>query len=196
VVAAALGFGIVYYVRIQPDPPVPATDEYVIIPLRGDEPSIGSPEALITIVEFVDFSCSHCAEAAKPVRTLVDESDDVRLIFKHLPISKEFAAPVAAWSAHQQGRFWQLHDWLLERRGDTSRVLDEAAELSLDAAAFSEAMEDPRAMADIESDRQLAQRLSISGTPTFVVNGLEYRGALNSDQWEDIVASARAALSD
>ena len=77
----------------------------------------GSAEAVVTLVEYADFECPYCGEAAPIIRGLVDSYGvGLRYVFRHLPLTDvhphaEMAAEVAE-SAGAQGKFWEMHDLL------------------------------------------------------------------------------------
>ena len=97
---------------IQPDNPVP---------LDGSEPVYGNPDAKYTVVEFADFECPYCGMVAPELKKIVDENPDVKLLFKHYPLSNvcnlnvareghanACAAAIASDCAGKQGKFWEF----------------------------------------------------------------------------------------
>ena len=76
----------------------------------------GPETAPITIVEFSDFQCPFCARVEPTLKQIQDTyKDNVRIVWKHLPLSihKEAAgAALAAEAAAKQGKFWEFHDVL------------------------------------------------------------------------------------
>src|SRR5438093_1453862 len=109
-------------------------DWYTGLPVRplreltaGEEHVKGPEDAAITIVEFSDFQCPHCAEAFPELRKLLRSRSDVRLVFRHYPLDSSCntslpvplhpnacLAAIAAECAGDQGRFWEYHDVLFE----------------------------------------------------------------------------------
>ena len=87
------------------------------IPIDGS-PIRGNPSAPITIVEFADFQCPFCAATSPLIQqTLETYGDQVRIVYKHFPLSFHRAArpaAIASMAAQEQGRFWELHDVMLE----------------------------------------------------------------------------------
>lgn len=142
----------------------------------------GPAEASVTLVEFADFRCPHCAHM-QPVlaRVLASYPRDVRLVFVHFPVVSPDSgrAAIAALAAGRQGRFWEMHDFLFEL-GD--RPLDEellaarAHELGLDVGRFSLDLRSPDLARAVESDLAEAKRLGLRGTPAFFVNGVYLPG--------------------
>jgi protein-disulfide isomerase len=80
----------------------------------GTSPVSGPADALVTIVEFSDFECPFCARVQPTLRTVLSGAgSDVRIVFKHFPLSMHAharPAAIAADCAHAQGRFWEFHD--------------------------------------------------------------------------------------
>jgi protein-disulfide isomerase len=168
------------------------------VDLRGDEPSVGATDALVTIVEFSDFQCPYCAKAAGPVLDAVnDHADDVRLVFKHYPLpghAKAVPAARAAWAAHQQGKFWEAHDWLYEHKADVEGVRSYLQlELGLDGERFGRDSVSEAAGNAIDEDMLAGGKVGITGTPAFLVNGKLYSGTKTRDQWASIIRTELAA---
>ena len=91
-------------------------EEPVPLSVQGD-PSQGKASAKITIVEFSDFQCPYCAQAAPKARALAEQyPNEIRLVFKQFPLDPEgiaYLAAQASLAAHAQGKFWPLHDKML-----------------------------------------------------------------------------------
>ena len=88
-------------------------------------------------------------------------------------------AALAAMAAHEQGKFWEMHDKLFANQQKLSRdqYLAYAKELNLDVAKFTQAMDSPKVKAQIEADAADAKSLGVTGTPGFFVNGKFLSGA-------------------
>lgn len=150
------------------------------VPLRADDPAQGPATAAVTVVEFSDFQCPYCARATPAVKQVEEAFPrDVRVVWKHLPLSfhaNALPAALAAEAAREQGgaaKFWRMHDKLFADQAALSPAAytKYARELGLDVARFERDMAAPRLRARVQDDAQLAQRLGVNGTPTFLVNG-------------------------
>lgn len=176
------------------------TGDRVTVSLRGDEATRGPADALVTIIEFSDFECPFCARAAEPLfDAATGFPDDVRIIFKHFPLSghrNAVPAAHAAWAATNQGKFWDLHDWLYEQRGDLTRLPGQLDALGLDKDRFAADLEAAETAAVIDSDRLAAGVAGVTSTPSFFVNGHLYRGVMGSHAWETIIEAELAAASE
>lgn len=141
----------------------------------GDGPSFGPKDAKVTVVEFSDFECPYCAEAAKTLTALKEKyGEKVRFVFRQFPLSFHKEAQVAAeasLAAHAQGKFWAFHDTVFENQSTLSRESLEkhAAEVGLDVAKFKKALDDGTYTDAVKADMKLAEELPVSGTPTVIV---------------------------
>ena len=160
--------------------------------LRGDEPQLGPNDALITIVEWSDFQCPYCSRVSAPLKQAMDDYEgDVRLIFKHYPLTGHAQASPAAragWAAHRQGKFWEMHDLMFANQkqlGDAD-LSGYAQQLGLDMAKFEADRNSDEANKIVDSDHGAGNKAGLSGTPYFLVNGHNYSGALGAKQWREV----------
>ncbi len=162
----------------------------------------GNPEGDITLVEFMDYRCGYCRRAAPEVDALLAADDNIRLIVKEFPIlgeasvlSSRFA--IATKLEAGDAAYKEVHDTLIAFTSEPNEVaLRRMAEgLSLDADAILARMDDPEVTEQLQRTRALAQRLSISGTPTFVLEEEMLRGYLPADQMQLMIEEIRAARS-
>ena len=148
------------------------------LPLDGS-PTRGPDDAPVTIFEFADFECPHCAQAVPMLdAVLAAHPGKVRLVYKSytLPFHQHGEpAARAAFAAGAQGKFWEMEHLLFERQqhledADLERY---AAMLKLDIAKWKADMESP-AVNDARDRRpQAGRRPQLKGTPTIYVNGRE-----------------------
>ena len=168
--------------RDRPDPNRRYTVNTKGSPMRGD------PDAKIAVIEFSDFQCPYCGRAA-PTLDQIEKTygDKVRIVFKHLPLGmhpKAPAAHAAAEAAHRQGKFWQMHDKIFANQKEMSpeKYREYAKEIGLDVARFERDVVDAGLKQRIDADAAEAQRLGVSGTPAFFVNGRYLAGAVPFEQ--------------
>ena len=151
-------------------------------------PSRGNPEAPVTIVEFADFQCPYCRQMHETLTAvLADYSDEVRLVYKHLPLQNHpqaFKAAQAAVCADRQQMFWDYHDRLFERSPDLSLdALNESAEaLGLDMALFDVCLSGAESRNAVRADMAESAELRATGTPTLFVNGRLIRGVIPPEE--------------
>jgi predicted DsbA family dithiol-disulfide isomerase len=157
-------------------------------PSRG-----GGPDAPVILVEYTDFQCPFCIRVQPTLDTVVSRyGDNVRHVFKHLPLAMHAEARLAAEAsmcAGEQGKFWELHDWLFANSKNLSRetILEQARALELDEEIFTACLDDETYAAAVQQDMIEAQGLGISGTPGFLVNGRILRGAQPLDAFVEVI---------
>lgn len=144
----------------------------------GSSPRLGNPVAAATVVEFADFQCAFCkAASGLPKALLAAHGDDVQFVFKHYPLARHAGgqlAAKAAWAAHQQGKFWEMHDLIYA--GDVRQITPEvlrgyAEQIGLDMERYEADVESKEANRAVAMDKGLGRRFKVAGTPTYFVNG-------------------------
>jgi protein-disulfide isomerase len=176
----------------------------VQVPL-GDAPQRGAARPLVTLVVFSDFECRYCRMFEPALARVVREHpDDVRLVFRHLPLPFHEHAGDAA-EATEEARaqrgdeaFWALHDRLFADGGGLApRDLAAHAEaIGLDAERFRIALRTHAHGDRIEDDLDLADRVGADGTPATYVNGRPLIGALPYEELSAIVDEELALARD
>ncbi|MET7404087.1 Na+/H+ antiporter NhaA [Streptomyces parvulus] len=174
----------------------PLTDLGVSVDERHDHVR-GPADAAVTLVEYGDFECPYCGRAEGVVRDLLGSETDVRYVWRHLPLTdvhpQAQAAAEAAEAAARQGRFWDMHDLLLDRQDELGErdLLRHARELGLDMEVFREDLKRRRGARRIAEDVDSADLSGVSGTPTFFVNGRRHHGAYDIGALKRAVEQAR-----
>ncbi len=158
----------------------------------------GNPEGDITLVEFLDYRCGYCKRAHDEVAKLLETDGDIKLIVKEFPILGEQSMlasrfAVATKQVAGDDEYKQLNDALMAFNGDvTMAALRRLAEgLGLDADAIEAEMGSDAVTQEIAETRALAQKLQITGTPTFVMKDEMLRGYLPYDQMMALVKEKR-----
>jgi protein-disulfide isomerase len=173
--------------------------ETVKLDLEGC-PDTGPEDAPVTITVFSDFYCPFCRKTARVLRDLKEErGDDVRLVFKHFPLTSlhpdAVNAALAAAAAHLQGRFWEMHDELfsLETNIDQDAMEEAARAAGLDMERWREDLESPEVLDLVNRDLKQAQDLHLEGTPTIFIDGMLYTEPL---KYIDQVVDERLVAGD
>ncbi len=153
--------------------------------------TMGDANARVVIVEYSDFNCGFCRRFYQETfPRLINEyvnTGKVRMSFKHYP----FLRPSSVWKAHAaecaaaQGRFWDYHGKLFSSEVGGSddeasvkqALVGLAGELGLNGELFTACLNDSAGQQQALSDAQEGQRLGVSGTPSFLVNGRPLVGA-------------------
>jgi protein-disulfide isomerase len=147
------------------------------IPL-GASPVQGPEKAALTIVEFSDLQCPYCAQTA-PVLDSISRAypNDVKIVFKHFPLSfhpQAKAAAAAAMAAGKQGKFFEFRYKVAPHFRDLkdSLYLGLAKDLGLNMEQFKRDMAlTPQVEQILEQDMSLGRKIGVEGTPTIFVNG-------------------------
>jgi len=172
----------------------------LVVPVSAKKDHVRGPaDAPVTLVEYADFECPYCGQAERFVRELLaDYGDDLRYVWRHLPLTDVHPhaqlAAEAAEAAAKQGKFWDMHDQLLEHQGALTAkdLLRYAAEIGLNTEQFTADMRKHAGAGKIASDVDSADLSGVSGTPTFFINGRRYHGAFDIDTLSQSVRTARA----
>jgi protein-disulfide isomerase len=166
------------------------------LPVNEEDHRAGSSEARVTLVEYGDYECPHCARAF-PIVERVRKQLGKRLlfVFRHFPLASmhphaEMAAE-AAEAAASQGSFWEMHAALFadQQALEDSDLVARARKLGLDTARFEQELASGAHRSRVRRDFNSGVRSGVNGTPTFFVNGLRHDGA-----W-DTTEALLAALS-
>ncbi len=159
----------------------------------GSSPTQGPQDAKITIFAFQDFECPFSQRGTKTLKPLLKQySGKVRLVFKNKPLTfhqHAAAAAKAALAAHMQGRFWEYHDLLFEnsRKLGEEVFLQLAKELDLDIDRFNTDRNSKTVEDQLNADIAEANKHSLSGTPTFVMNGVVVTGVRSQSYFSNIM---------
>jgi protein-disulfide isomerase len=140
---------------------------------QGKLTTVGNAKGSVTIVEFFDYQCIHCKKMATTMGNLIKKDTDLRVIYKEFPIfgkSSEMASR-AALAAGMQGKYQAMHEALfkIEKRLDKQLILDAAKSIGLDLAKLKKDMDSKEVTEILDSNRQLAEKLHLMGTPAFIV---------------------------
>ena len=168
----------------------------------GTSPVDGPADAWVTVVTFSDFECPFCAHVQPTLAAVLPEfGGDVRLVFKHFPLSMHRharTAAVAGTCAHAQGRFWEFHDLVFGEQAALFGAADFEAALAsvaarsgLDTQAWQACRTVPAADAGVIEDMTLGVRVGVSGTPTFFVNGSPLVGNQPASAFRTAIEAAR-----
>jgi protein-disulfide isomerase len=155
-----------------------------------DRMCLGSKDAKVTLVEFSDFECPHCA-AARPIleKFARDNPSTARLCFAPFPLaghSNAEPAARAALLARDKGKFWELHDLLFENQARLNQevIRTLAAKVNLASNELSKTVDSPRYAAELQEWKEAGRKAGVDSTPTLYVNGRKLNLALTADTLE------------
>ncbi len=147
------------------------------LPIDGS-PVEGSPDALVTLVDFSDYQCPYCGRANTTIVQLQkDYGSKLRLVMKEFPLTTIHpmarGAALAAVAAGAQGKYWEMHDKLFANQTalQPSALEGYARELGLDMDRFKADLTDPKTAAVLDRDTELATALGVTSTPAVFING-------------------------
>ena len=146
----------------------------------------GPEDAPVTVVEYGDYQCPYCADMNPMIKAIAKAmGTQLRFVFRHMPLLEMHPyaqhAAEAAEAAGAQGKFWEMHDAILQQQSELgSDLLHQLAlRFKLDVGQFSADLETRRYRPRVKRDFMGGMRSGVAGTPTFFINGKRYEGALD-----------------
>lgn len=162
---------------------------------QSSDPVTGNLKGTTTIVEFVDYNCGYCKRTTPLVEQLLKEHQDIRYIYKEFPILSDTSvyASKVALAVHMVApeKYEPLHHALMNHEGplQTNKEIETVVkDLGIDWAKVENKLNDPAIEKKIAENHSLAQALSITGTPAFIIGDQLLRGAPQSyEQLNELV---------
>ena len=174
-------------VQILLDPPRVAVS-------ASEDPAKGPAAAPITIVEFSDFQCPYCSRVNATLKQVEEKyGDKLRIVYRDFPLvqihNNAAKAAEAGECAHEQGKFWEMHDKLF---ADQSKLQVEAlkkaaTEIGLDSEKFNQCLDTAKYAAEVQKDVDEGSRYGVTGTPAFFINGRLLSGAQPLEAFTDLI---------
>lgn len=165
-----VGLGIVFMSR-----PEPKLERSALLPANASVK--GSPDAEDYLVEFSDFQCPACRSFSQEVSVIVEKNKD-KLVFayRHFPLGQhKMAVPasLAAEAAGEQGKFWEMHDYIFENQESLSEEFLLAAweKVGLDKEKYRKDFQEKVFQDKIDKDISDGTKFGVNSTPTFFLNG-------------------------
>jgi protein-disulfide isomerase len=172
------------------------TENRLAVPVGEGDRIRGPVDAPLTLVEYGDYDCPHTVQAHAVVRGLEKRlGDRLRFVFRAFPLTEIHenaqAAAEAAEAADFQGKFWPMHDRLMQahRKLSDADLEEYAEEVGLDAMRFDRQMLAHAHAAKVRTQMEGGLASGVEGTPTFFVNGVRHEGSHDLE-------SLMAALED
>ena len=159
-------------------------------------PVAGDPTGDVTLVEFFDYRCSYCRRVVSSIRALLQDEQDLKVVFRDLPVLGEDSvrAARAALASQKQGKYLPFHFALMEARDlSEAGILKAAKAVGLDPDQLLEDMEAPEVAREIEANYALATALGIEGTPAFVIGEQLIPGAIDEARMRQLIEEARSS---
>jgi protein-disulfide isomerase len=158
-----------------------------------DAPRRGLEDAPVLVVEFADYECPYCQRIHPDLKKLQQEfPGQVAVAFKDFPLPMHRYAGKAAEAARcaaQQGRFWDFHDVLFDNtpKFEPAQLKEYARTLKLDTARFDQCLDAGEQAVAVQRDLAQGQRLGLTGTPSFFINGHFLSGAVKYSTLREVV---------
>lgn len=161
-----------------------------------DQVVLGNPKGDVTLVELFDYNCGYCRQALPDLATLLDEDKNLRVILKEFPIlspESAEAARVGVLVSESPVDYWNFHQTLFSSRGKVGKTqaLQAAASLGLNPITLEMKMGDPKVTAAIDKSYDIARKLDITGTPTYIIGNEVIPGAVGIDDLRTRIANMR-----
>ena len=158
----------------------------------------GNADAKVTLIEYSDFECPFCATVRPTIDQVLEQyGDDVRLIYRHYPLSFHPQAQKAAEAsecAAEQDKFWEMHDKLFDMNTAGTLSLANfkkaAGELSLNQNQFDTCLDSGKYQQKVTDDLNEGTQYGVQGTPATFVNGTLVSGAVPLAQFTAAVDAA------
>jgi protein-disulfide isomerase len=148
----------------------------------GNSPSMGPEGAKITLVEFADFECPSCRQLDLVLRDMLPKNPDLRLVFKHYPLTEihpwAMTAAIASQCVFEQNpaAFWKFHDTVFDQQDVISasnawdKMIDLGNQLGVNEETYRTCMAAPETKAAVNQAIEEGHTLNITATPTTFVN--------------------------
>lgn len=149
------------------------------VPVTSADHVRGPEHARVTVVEYGDFECPNCKQAAPAVQLLLQRfADQVRFAYRHFPLEEvhphALGAAEAAECAGAQGQFWAMYDQLFDNQQHlkAANLQTYAARVGLDMTRYAAEMGDHVYLQRVREHQQSGRDSDVRGTPTFFVDGV------------------------
>jgi len=155
----------------------PHAFELTIPPSSADH-AIGPADAPVTVVEYGDFECPNCKQAAPAIKLLLSRfAGRIQFVYRHFPLEEvhphALHAAEAAEGAAAQGKFWPMHDLLFDNQAHLKlhQLRSYGERLQLDLARYAAELDDHVYLQRIREHMHSGDESGVRSTPTFFVDG-------------------------
>lgn len=183
-----------------PDPSGGAVGERSTAPVVGDAPTLGDPNALVTIVEFSDFECPFCSrffdQTLARIKSEYVDTGEARFVYKDFPLvsihpQAQKAAEASRCVREQLGDdgYWAMHDTLFENQQllGVASFKQWARELGANGVQFDSCLDSSKYADAVDVDTNEGIALGVNGTPTLFINDVRVVGAVPFEQIASVI---------
>ena len=149
------------------------------------EHTYGNMNSKVVLIEYADYQCPGCGSAYPIIKQVVEKyKDKIGYVFRNFPLYSShpnaFAAAAAAEAAGLQGKYWDMHDKLYENQSAwsslsgserTDQFVTLATSVGVDGDKLRNELDSPSIKKKIDFDHSIGTKISITGTPSFYING-------------------------
>ncbi len=157
--------------------------------LPDDDAVLGDPNAPVTIVEFSDFQCPFCGkffdETFPQIKKKYIDTGKVKLVYRDFPLGIHEMAQTyaeAAECAHEQGKFWEMHDKIFGEQKNGVATVDDlkkwARGFGVKEDQFNTCLDTKKYAEEVTKDLKDGEAVGVQGTPSFFINGKLVVGAV------------------
>jgi protein-disulfide isomerase len=171
------------------------------VPVTSRDHMQGGADPLVTLVEYGDYQCPHCAAAQPIVKQIQNRiGDRLLLVFRHFPLVEvhPLAGPAAeaAEFAGSRERFWPMHEMIFANQHQLSipLLIALASSLKLSVVDLRDALAYRLYASKVQADFIGGVRSGVNGTPTFFINGVRHDHPLGAAVLSDAIDQALAAV--
>jgi protein-disulfide isomerase len=175
---------------------------HLVHPMNAVDHKVGPEHAPVSVLEYGDFECPHCKQAAGTVKLMLARFEkQVSFAFRHFPLEEVHPharrAAEAAECAAGQGKFWEMHDLLFENQLhlELPQLHEYARRIGLDMARFTAEMDDEIYLQRIREHQHGGVASGVRATPTFFVNKRITDVSYGLHSLIDVVQAEIAAVS-
>lgn len=166
------------------------------------EKAMGKKDAPVTMVEYSSLTCSHCAafhkETLPQIKKAYIDTGKVRLVYQDFPLGTLALAAAMLARCSGDGRYFGMLEVLFRSQVTWARSDNPLAELELvvrfgglSKADVGECLNNEGLMNAIQQRAAAAQdKLGINSTPSFVIDGKVFAGALSFAEFQKILDEA------
>jgi Na+/H+ antiporter NhaA len=174
--------------------------EDLAVPVDPERDHIRGPQmARVTLLEYGDYECPYCGRAEDTIRELLERfGKELTYVWRHLPLQdvhpRAQLASEAAEAAAAQGRFWQMHDLMIDHQHDIelSDLRGYAKQIGLDLDRFWDDLRSRKFAERVADDVESADASLVTGTPSFFINGRRHEGAYDLETLTELVRTTLA----
>ena len=170
---------------------------HLVVPVSERDHSQGPATAAVMLVQYGDYECPYTRQTTNVVRAIQQQlGDQLCFVYRNFPLTEihphALHAALAAEAAAEQGKFWQMHDYIFHHQHtlEDTDLAHFAEAVGLDLQQYARALGDQRSLGRIEEDVESGERSGVQGTSTFFINGILYGGSWEHDA---LLAALQAA---